>query len=85
MPQGKIEEVRDGQHPSEVVVAVRTADGSSEKLVVDRRSIRNNALEIGYPVGEDQDRLLVELPRESVRGLWRIWVNRDTVIEGMAA
>lgn len=85
MPQVKIEQVREGQHPSEVVVAIRTADGGSEKLVVDRRSIRNDTLDIGYPVGEDRDRLLVELPRESVRGLWRVWVDRDAVIEGMPA
>ncbi len=85
MAQVKIEQVREGQHPSEVVVAVRTADGGSEKLVVDRRSIRNNALDVGYPVGEDRDRLLVELPRESVRGLWRVWVDRDSVIEEAAA
>ena len=81
MPQVRIERVREGQHPSEVVVAVRTADGGIEKLVVDQRSIRNDTLEIGYPVGEDNDRLLVELPRESVRGLWRVWVNRDSVTE----
>ena len=81
MPQVRIERVREGQHPSEVVVAVRTADGGIEKLVVDQRSIHNDTLEIGYPVGEDNDRLLVELPRESVRGLWRVWVNRDSVTE----
>ncbi|MFZ1007319.1 MAG: hypothetical protein WAN65_10810 [Candidatus Sulfotelmatobacter sp.] len=81
MPQVKIERVRAGQHPSEVVVAVRTADGGTEKLVVDERSIRNGVLEIGYPVGHDGNRLLVELPMESVRGLWRIWVAGDSVIE----
>jgi hypothetical protein len=41
MPQIKVERVRGGQHPSEVVVSVRTADGGTEKLVVDERSIRN--------------------------------------------
>jgi hypothetical protein len=81
MPQIRIKKVGEGQHPSEVVVAVRTADGSDEKLVVDLRSIRNNSLEVGYPVGQDTDRLLVELPRESVRGVWRIWVKRDCLIE----
>jgi len=85
MPQVRIERVREGQHPSEVVVAIRTADGTDEKLVVDSRSIHNNTLEVGYPVGEDKDRLLVELPRESVRGLWRIWVRRDAVIDGVPA
>jgi hypothetical protein len=81
MPQIKVEHVRGGQHPSEVVVAVRTADGATEKLIVDKRSIRHGAIEVGYPVGQDDDRLLVELPRESVRGIWRIWITRDALIE----
>ncbi|HVC59151.1 MAG TPA: hypothetical protein VND19_02160 [Acetobacteraceae bacterium] len=85
MPQVKVERVREGQHPSEVVVSVRTADGGTEKLVVDARSIRNGAIEVGYPVGDDGDRLLVELPRESVRGLWRIWVARGSMIEEVPA
>lgn len=85
MAQLRIKTVREGQHPSEVVVAVRTADGADEKLIVDSRSIRNGTLEIGYPVGQDHERFLVELPRESVRGLWRIWVKRESVIEEMAA
>ncbi len=85
MPQLRVERVRDGQHPSEVVVSIRTADGGTEKLVVDQRSIRNETLEVGYPVGEDADRLLVELPRESVRGVWRVWVRRDSLIESAFA
>jgi hypothetical protein len=85
MPQIKVERVRGGQHPSEVVVSVRTADGGTEKLVVDERSIRNGAIEVGYPVGQDNERLLVELPRESVRGLWRIWIERGSMIEEVPA
>lgn len=85
MSQVKVDQISDGQHPSEVIVSVPTADGGSEKLVVDRRSIRNGTLDVGYPVGEDGGRLLVELPRESMRGIWRVWVSRDSVIEGLAA
>jgi hypothetical protein len=85
MAQIKVDEVRKGQHPSEVVVAVKTADGSSERVIVDRRSIRDGMLEIGYPVGYDRDRLLIELPRESVRGVWRVWVPRDAVTQKAAA
>jgi hypothetical protein len=81
MPQVKIERLRGGQHPSEVIVSVRTADGGTEKLIVDERSIRDEAIEVGYPVGQDDNRLLVELPRESLRGLWRIWIERGSMIE----
>lgn len=84
MARVRIERISEGQHPSEVVVAVRTSGGGIEKLVVDRRSISDDTLDIGYPVGQDEGKLLVELPRESTRGLWRVWVDPDA-IEGMAA
>jgi hypothetical protein len=80
MARIRIEQLGEGQHPSEIVVAVRTADGSLEKLIVDRRSIRDNSLEVGYPVGENGANLLVELPRESVRGVWRVWVPREAIL-----
>jgi len=36
-------------------------------------------LEIGYPVGRDEENYLVELPRETSRGFWRVWVAKDKV------
>jgi len=85
MPRIRIERLGEGQHPSEILVAVRTADGTLEKVVVDRRSIRDDTLEVGYPVGEKGTDLLVELPRESVRGRWRVWVPREVFSEEAAA
>lgn len=74
----KIEEVGDGQHPSERIVKIQTLDGP-EQLVVDASSIQEKALEIGYPVGRENGRLLVELPRETFRGVWRVWVEKEIV------
>lgn len=85
MARIKVQEVGKGLHPSEVVVEVRTADGDLEKLVVDRRSLEAGTLNVGYPVGWERDRFLVELPRETLRGLWRIWVKADTLVEEAAA
>jgi len=85
MPHVRIEQVGKGQHPSEVVVAVHTADGGTEKLIVDRRSIHDDMLDVGYPVGEDQNRWLIELPRESLRGIWRVWIARNALIESTIA
>ena len=84
MMRVKVERVREGLHPSEVVVAVATADGI-ERLIVDRRSLEGDAIAIGYPVGQDGDLLLVELPRETQTGLWRVWVRKELVTEGRAA
>ena len=76
----KIEEVGSGQHPSEKIVKVETIDGP-EELVVDRRSIQAHSLDVGYPVSQCNGHLLVELPRESLRGLWRVWVDKQIVVE----
>lgn len=81
----KVEKVRDGQHPSEIVVAVTTAEGGREELIVDRRSLHEGSLEVGYPVGRDRERVLVELPRETLRGSWRVWVPIASLVGDAAA
>lgn len=81
----KIQRIREGQHPSEMVVAVTTADGEREELIVDRRSLRDDTLGVGYPVGTDKNRLLIELPRETLRGLWRVWVSSDSIVREVTA
>ena len=65
-------------HPNEVVVSIQTSDGP-QRLVVHRRSLEQSALEIGYPIAEEGDLYLVELPRETMSGLWRVWVARNQV------
>jgi hypothetical protein len=76
----KIEEVGSGQHPSEEVVKVETRDGP-EQLIVDKRSIREHSLDVGFPVGQHNGHFLVELPRETFRGAWRVWVEKGIVVE----
>lgn len=67
-----------GQHPSEALVSLTTADGKKEELIVDRRSLEGkDSLRVGYPLREDGDKFLIELPRETMRGSWRIWVKKD--------
>jgi hypothetical protein len=76
----KVQKIRNGMHPSEIVVAVALADGGKEEIVVDQRSVKNNSLRVGYPVASKRDRVLIELPRESTRGLWRVWVSDKSVV-----
>ncbi|MBY5520930.1 hypothetical protein HLI18_12620 [Rhizobium laguerreae] len=76
----KVTKIGQGAHPSEVIVAVTTTTGS-EKLVVHARSIQDNGLDIGYPINRDNNNLLVELPRETISGAWRIWVPEGAVVE----
>ncbi len=76
----KVIEGREGQHPSEVFVMVQTADGREEQFIADKRSIKNGTVSVGYPLAKDNNRLLVELPREALSGIWRLWVPNRLVL-----
>ena len=75
-----VKEENRGIHPNEVVLSIPTKDGV-ERLVVHRRSVHDSALEIGYPISEEGDYYLIELPRETMSGLWRIWVPKSALQE----
>jgi hypothetical protein len=75
----KVREIGPGLHPSEVVVEIK-AVGGSERLVVDRKSIQNGTIFAGWrPLSEKKGQWLVELPRETMSGTWRVWVRRDQI------
>lgn len=70
----KIAVLSEGPGPSEKVVNIPTVDGN-EEVVLHSSALTNDRIEVGL-LGYDQDRsrALVELPRESVSGRWRVWV-----------
>lgn len=74
----KIQKIGKGMHSSEVVVGVATADGGREDLIVDQRSLMNNMMLVGS-VARKKNQILIELPQESLRGLWRVWVDKSLV------
>jgi hypothetical protein len=76
----KVQEIGAGLHPSEVVVRVRTTTGV-ENLVVDRRSLSGGTLSVGAPIARRGDAWLIELPRETMSGAWRVWVRRNALTE----
>ncbi|HWN52357.1 MAG TPA: hypothetical protein VNO18_21490 [Xanthobacteraceae bacterium] len=75
----KVREISSGLHPSEVVIEVHTAEGP-ERLVVDRSSVQGNSIFVGWrAIAEKKGQLLVELPRETMSGTWRVWVKRNEI------
>lgn len=74
----EVSEIGGGLHPEEVVVSVTTREGSAE-LAVDRSSISGTTLGVGWPVGQEGDFYLIELPRETFQGYWRVWVPKASV------
>lgn len=73
-----VEDIEEGLHPSELVVTIRTAEGDTEEVAVDRRLVNDRRLKV-YTVGADRDRVLVELPRETLSGSWRVWMPLSAV------
>jgi hypothetical protein len=72
----KCKAVSVGPGPMEVVVEIVTMDGN-EEVIVSKKLVSNKFLEVGSLVHEDSNRVLLELPRESVSGKWRVWVPRS--------
>ena len=75
----RIAEIGSGQHFSEKVVMIETVEGS-EELLVDGGSIREQSLDVGYPVGQQNGHFLVQLPRETSRGARRVWIDQGIVV-----
>lgn len=75
----RVERLSDGPGPSEVVVQITTAQDIREQLVIDGTALVDNMIEIGYPIHEGEDQWLIELPRETVTGRWRVWVPKKQV------
>lgn len=68
-----------GPGPDEVVVKIYTADQGWEEVIVSKNSVTDRGLAVAQ-VGLDQRKALIELPRESVSGKWRLWVEASEVL-----
>jgi hypothetical protein len=68
----KIKGKTAGPVPSEAVVTIPTTAGS-EEVVVHTSQVNEAGMEVGFIGRKDHD-VLIELPRESVSGRWRVWV-----------
>lgn len=75
-----VERLGDGPGPSEVVVQVTTAQDILEQLVIHSTALMDDTIDIGFPIYQEKDNLLVELPRETVTGRWRVWVPKGSVL-----
>ena len=74
----QVNSVDSGLHAEEIVISVATAEGT-EHLSIDKSQLHGDFLDIGWPVGQREDLFLIELPRETFRGFWRVWVPKASV------
>jgi hypothetical protein len=63
-----------------VLVEITTATGHTEEMIVDARSLDAEDIEVGQPISRRNGHTLVELPRETMSGRWRIWVDNSQVV-----
>jgi hypothetical protein len=73
--------VSDGLIPAEKIARVELADGQIEEVSVSVKDITDGKL-MASEIGRREGKVLVELPRESASGRWRIWVNEKAVTAG---
>jgi len=71
-----------GLHPSEQVVEVDSTEGP-QRLVIDASQVQDSSIDVGQVLSSRERRYLVELPRETFSGLWRVWVDKDLVRDGI--
>ena len=70
--------VRKGFIPSEKTVYIQRADGVLEEVTVSTHDLRDGRLEVSE-IGRASRKILVELPRESASGRWRVWVKQSSI------
>ena len=78
----KLDDIREGLHPGEAIATIETVTGP-EELVISERSAQEKSIDVGTPVGRSEEYYLVELPSETSSGAWRVWVNRDAVLDAV--
>jgi hypothetical protein len=69
---------RDGPIPSETVVTITTV-GGTEDVIVHQSQADASTVEVGFIREKEDGSLLVELPRETMSGRWRISIPRSAL------
>ena len=72
----KCKQVQKNIGPSETLIEIETIKGRPEEVIVHNSSITDDLVEV-YRIAQDGPSVLVELPRESVIGNWRIWIPQQ--------
>jgi hypothetical protein len=75
-----VKDIFDGMHPSERLVTIKTTHGD-DQLFVDGSIINDRSIPVSHALGSHNGHRLVELPRETVKGIWRVWVDQSDLVE----
>lgn len=76
----RVEKLMDGPGPGEALVTFSTISGKAEQVILNQATIEDNMILVGYPIREKEEQSLIELPRETLSGRWRVWVSKEAVV-----
>lgn len=71
--------VEKGLIPSEVVAYIQTIDENEEEVTLASSLVVDNTVVVSL-IQKEPGRSLVELPRETATGKWRLWVP-NTILQ----
>ena len=71
-------DIVEGLMPKEKIARIEVADGTTEEVSVSTNDISDDKL-LASEIGRRKGNVLVELPRESASGRWRIWVKKSAL------
>lgn len=81
----KVEKIGEGLHPREITVAVNTVNEGRQRVVLSKSSLdAAGTIEVGV-IGTKDGKFLVELPRETQSGAWRVWVPESALTKDRVA
>ena len=73
----RVHQVGTGFYPQEVLVQILSVDGE-KRMLIDKRALKGEFVGVGTPISAAEgNSYLVELPRETIGGEWRVWVSAD--------
>lgn len=71
--------IENGLMPAEKIAIIEVENGETEEVSVSESDISPDNKLMASEIGRKGDRVLVELPRESASGRWRVWVKAASV------
>ena len=62
--------------PSEKIARIKSAEGHVEEVTLSNSLVAGKTIEASL-IGRSDDKVLVEVPRESSSGRWRLWIKQN--------
>lgn len=75
----RCEKIKDGFIPAEKIAYILAVDGNLEEVTVSPKNLTGDRFLEASEVGRFDGHVLIELPRESASGRWRLWVDRQQI------